>query len=111
MIGIIDTPLHFFEISAQWIMHVRLRRCKTALIAKRKMQLKNYQKHIANLKENWPIKGQKVLVHLPSLGYPKTIRFTHQDLERRQMSQLMRLVDSTDPNTHVIYISSLPFTG
>lgn len=92
-------------------MHVRLRRCKTALIAKRKLQLKNYQKHISRLKQNWPIKGQKVLVHLPSLGYPKTIRFTHQDLERRQMSQLMRLVDSADPNTHVIYISSLPFTG
>ena len=38
------------------------------------------------------------------------IRFTATDLERRQMSQITRLVDSVDENTHVIFISPLPFT-
>ena len=33
-----------------------------------------------------------------------------KDLERRQMSQITRLVDSVDENTHVIFISPLPFT-
>ena len=44
-------------------------------------------------------------------GYPRKIRFTVQDLARRQMSQIMRLVDSMkNEDSHVIYISSLPFT-
>ena len=38
------------------------------------------------------------------------IRLTATDLERRQMSQITRLVDSIDENTHVIFISSMPFT-
>lgn len=97
-------------IAISWIMHVRMKRCKQALVEKRREQLDNYHARIKQLKSDWPMKGQKVVIHLPSLGYPRKVRFTAQDLERRQMSQIMRLVDSTEPDTHVVYISSLPFT-
>lgn len=97
-------------IAISWIMHVRLRNCRNALMERRKLQLINYHKQIKKLKSDWPLKGPKIIIHLPSLGYPRKIRFTAQDLERRQMSQIMRLVDSMEPDTHVVYISSLPFT-
>lgn len=44
-------------IAISWIMHVRLKRCKHALIEKRKLQLTNYHKHIKQLKIEWPLKG------------------------------------------------------
>jgi hypothetical protein len=99
-------------IAVSWIMTVRMRRRKQVLIEQRERRLNSYYKRLKELRLNWPLKTKekKILIHLPSLGYPKRIRFTATDLERRQMSQITRLVDSVDENTHVIFISPLPFT-
>jgi len=99
-------------ISVSWIMTVRMRRRKQTLIEQRHRRLETYYKRAKILRESWPFppSEKKVLIHLPSLGYPKRIRFTATDLERRQMSQITRLVDSVDDNTHVIFISPMPFT-
>ena len=120
-------------------MTVRMRRRKQTLIEQRHRRLETYYKRAKILRESWPFppSEKKVVIHLPSLGYPKRffgekcsildypqvgardekhflpnirIRFTATDLERRQMSQITRLVDSVDENTHVIFISPMPFT-
>ena len=99
-------------IAVSWIMTVRMRRRKQVLIEQRQKRLEAYHNRIDRLRQNWPLRKdrRKMLIHLPSLGYPKKIRFTATDLERRQMSQITRLVDSVDENTHVIFVSPMPFT-
>ena len=99
-------------IAVSWIMTVRMRRRKQVLIEQRQKRLEAYYNRIDRLRQNWPLRKdrRKMLIHLPSLGYPKKIRFTATDLERRQMSQITRLVDSVDENTHVIFVSPMPFT-
>ena len=99
-------------IAVSWIMTVRMRRRKQVLIEQRQKRLEGYYARLSRLRANWPLRSdrKKVLIHLPSLGYPKKIRFTATDLERRQMSQITRLVDSVDENTHVIFVSPMPFT-
>ena len=48
-------------IAISWIMHVRMKRCKQALVEKRREQLENYHARIKQLKADWPIKGIPVV--------------------------------------------------
>ena len=60
-------------ISVSWIMTVRMRRRKQTLIEQRHRRLETYYKRAKILRESWPFppSEKKVIIHLPSLGYPK----------------------------------------
>ena len=54
-------------------MTVRMRRRKQTLIEQRHRRLETYYKRAKILRESWPFppSEKKVVIHLPSLGYPK----------------------------------------
>lgn len=96
-------------IALTWIM-----KCKLTYIKKHLKQmyweyLLNYRKRNTVFKENWlRIKiSKRVIIHIPSLGYPVSIRQNLSNLRALQNCQIGRISDIRDPNVEVIYICPL----
>uniref|UniRef100_H2YZR9 IQCH-like ATP-grasp domain-containing protein n=1 Tax=Ciona savignyi TaxID=51511 RepID=H2YZR9_CIOSA len=94
-------------IAISWIMHVRMSRMRKRLREIRKGHLDNFRARAKTLAVEWGriSTSRRVVVHVPSLGYPTQIRFGFTGFDRKQNSQMARLCDLLDPNVDVIYVS------
>lgn len=94
-------------IAISWIMSCKISMVRKQLRETRKLQLRRFKMRNKEFRENWPhIKNsRRVIIHLPSLGYPQHIREGLSEINILQNLQMTRLCDIIDPNVHVIYVS------
>ena len=73
------------------------------------MYLTNSQLRFKLFKDRWTrIKTSKrVIIHLPSLGYPVGVRQSLSDIAALQNRQLGRICDVKDPNVEVGWLYAL----
>ncbi|XP_039268071.2 IQ domain-containing protein H-like [Styela clava] len=94
-------------IAISWIMHVRMSRMRKQLKNIRKMQADNFKARSKTLATEWPriCSSRRVVVHVPSLGYPPQLRFGVSRFDRKQNAQIGRLCELRDSNVDIIYVS------
>jgi hypothetical protein len=78
-----------------WLSNVKIAKTRANLKLTRFKQLENFKRRQKEFAKNWPrIKNTKrVVIHIPSLGYPESIRNQMKDLTIRENYQITRLCD------------------
>ncbi|XP_065912018.1 IQ domain-containing protein H-like isoform X2 [Dysidea avara] len=99
-------------IMMSWLMFMKLFNVKEKLKKTRKQHLDNFHNRVQSLRDSWDRINQakKLIIHLPSKGYPQHVRSTIRDFPTMQALQMARLCDIRDANTDVIYISPVKVT-
>ncbi|XP_065836178.1 IQ domain-containing protein H-like [Oscarella lobularis] len=94
-------------IAMTWLLHIRIRRVRERLQNRRALQLERFAERRKALKNDWASisKSRRVIIHIPSKGYPEDIRETLKDFPISQNYQMARISDIRDPLVEVIYIS------
>ena len=75
---------------------------------KNRTYLANANARFNLFKERWPKMktSRRLIIHLPSLGYPINVRESMGDIAQLQNRQLGRICDVKDPNVEVRIITS-----
>lgn len=94
-------------IAISWIMSCKISMVRKQLKETRKLQLRRFKTRAKEFRDNWPrIKNsRRVIIHLPSLGYPQHIRDGLSEMNILQNLQMARLCDIIDAQVTVIYVS------
>ncbi|EDO37640.1 predicted protein, partial [Nematostella vectensis] len=93
-------------IAISWIMNCKLSMIRKQLKQTRLNQLDRFRIRTKRLKQEWPRiqQSRRVIIHLPSMGYPQHIRDDLSNISLLQNLQMARLCDIADPKVEVIYI-------
>uniref|UniRef100_A0A1I8J0H5 IQ motif containing H n=2 Tax=Macrostomum lignano TaxID=282301 RepID=A0A1I8J0H5_9PLAT len=96
-------------IADQWKLYTRRLEIRAHLKRTRQMHLDGYKRRFASLQDHWDkwCGKRRVVIHLPSLGYPEKIREGFLNFSRAQNTQMARLCDIRDPNVDVILLSAV----
>lgn len=82
-------------IALTWLTYVKMSKAREKLRSTRQKHLENFKKRQQDFARDWPrIKNSKrVIVHIPSLGFPEPIRAKMRDLQVRENYQMPRICD------------------
>lgn len=96
-------------ITMSWLMYIKMCHVRKSLKQKRQIQLELMQRQQRALRQKWMsmTEAPRVVVHIPSQGYPYPIRIALENFSIRQGLQMARICDVRDPNVEVIYISPI----
>ncbi|XP_034144051.1 LOW QUALITY PROTEIN: IQ motif-containing protein H [Esox lucius] len=94
-------------IAISWLMHTQLGRVRGSLQESRRTHLENYRIRAQYLSANWKHiqSSRRTIIHIPSLGYSQSQRFSLKGFDILQNVQMGRLCDVRDDNVEVIYVS------
>eukprot|EP00794_Sanderia_malayensis_P009883 gene9883-10893_t len=93
-------------LALNWIMFCKISVIKKQLRSAREGHLQRYKLRAKVLKQSWEkIKSSKrVIIHIPSMGYPQQVRDFLPDIRDRQNRQIGRIFEAMDPNVEIVYI-------
>ncbi|KAL5482074.1 hypothetical protein EMCRGX_G022355 [Ephydatia muelleri] len=97
-------------ITMSWLMYIKMCQVRKSLKQKRAAQLELMQRQQRTLRLRWLTitRSPRVVVHIPSQGYPHSIRTCLDNFSIRQSLQMARICDVRDPDIEVIYVSPIP---
>ncbi|XP_052828092.1 IQ domain-containing protein H isoform X3 [Octopus bimaculoides] len=95
-----------------WTVHLRVQRYKALLRQTRADNIEVYKLKIKAFRTSWKRiqNSKRVVIHMPSLGYPEYIRNNINFFNIQENNQICRICDIVDPNVDVIYISPTHLT-
>lgn len=81
------------------------------MVIRQQQQLALHREHLARLRPTWAAleRGPRVVVHIPSLSLPCSVRSRMDELDLLQF-QPGRLCDVHDPDVSVILVSPMPLS-
>lgn len=100
-------------IALNWIMTCKRTYMRKHLQHRKNKYLEGFRARFSSFKKDWPrIKvSKRVIVHIPSLGYPVSIRKNVSNISALQNFQIGRICDIVDPNVEVLYVCPLEMDG
>ncbi|GAB1606181.1 IQ domain-containing protein H-like, partial [Argonauta hians] len=94
-------------IAFSWTLRAKMKEIRIKLSQTRADNLEIHTHKFKAFKLSWHRiqNSKRVIVHLPSLGYPEYVRSNMKFLHTQENIQISRICEIADPNVDVIYLS------